>query len=84
MPARQIDTTALMPASDSKTQACISSTKAKASAAIDKKCAAGGNNPECFGTTFDAGSKWVAPIAALVDGTQANQYCGSASGAFLD
>ena len=72
------------PAADAKTQTCITAVETKVGAAIDKKCATAGNNPECVGSGFDTGAEWLAPVEALIDGGQPNVYCGSSSGAFLD
>jgi hypothetical protein len=70
------------PASDPATQACITREEARAAAAIDRKCSA--DNPECYGSAFDTGAKWVNAAEVAVDSGQAATYCGSPSGAFLD
>jgi hypothetical protein len=69
------------PTSDATTQTCISAAKAKAAAGIDKKCA---DDPDCYSVALQSGSGWANLIGIAIDGAQADTYCGSPSGAFLD
>jgi hypothetical protein len=72
------------PPSAMKAADCISKNTDKAQKLIDKKCEAaqGGDKPECYGT--DTGADWVARGEDAVDSRDADLYCGSPSGAFLD
>jgi len=68
------------PATDPKTVACIDKFEAKCVANVDKKCT--GNTPAC--AAFQTGTALCAAVEAAVDAGQADTYCASPSGAFLD
>ena len=74
------------PASDPKTSECVNKEETKAAFLIDKKCDATVNpsadKPECFGA--NTGASWAQLVEAAVDMGQADLYCASPSGAFLD
>jgi hypothetical protein len=75
-----------LPATEAKAAACLDKEENKAVFLIDKKCEASVNpkneKPECFGVS--TGATWVALVEAAVDAGQADLYCGSPSGAFVD
>jgi len=74
------------PPSDPKSSSCIQKATDKAVLLIDKQCDPAVNPkaeaPECFAGQNGAG--WVALVESAVDGGDADLYCGSPSGAFLD
>jgi hypothetical protein len=73
-------------ATDPKTVECIGKEESKAEVLIDKKCESSvspkGDKPECFGTS--TGQTWAGLVETAVDNGQADLYCASPSGAFVD
>src|SRR5262245_40538463 len=74
------------PPSDPKASACVQKASDKAAFLIDKQCDPAVNPkaeaPECFAGQTGAG--WAGLVEAAVDGGDADLYCGSPNGAFLD
>jgi hypothetical protein len=68
------------PATDPKTVACIQKAEGKCTSGIDKKCT--GTTPAC--AAFQTSAALCAAIEGAVDAGQADTYCASPSGAFLE
>jgi hypothetical protein len=74
------------PPSDPKASGCVQKAESKAAFLIDKQCDPGVNPkaeaPDCFAGQTGAG--WVSIVEMAVDDGDADLYCGSPSGAFLE
>jgi len=78
--------TCLPPATDPDTLLCFTKVDQKSAAAIDKYCNESlipDAKPDCGGSYPD-GATWTHLIDLAVDGTIAQTFCASPSGAFLD
>jgi hypothetical protein len=76
------------PVSDARAAECIATMEAKIAALIDKKCDPAvdpqADHPDCGQHPTTSGAEWVAGVEVTADAFDADLFCGSPSGAFLE